>query len=169
MNLFEFSARTIMGEEQPLAAYRGQVCLVVNVASQCGYTPQYAGLEALWRRHRDRRFAILGFPCDPCGTQEPGDDAEVQLFCSTHYAVTFPMFSKIQVNGPEAHPLFSWLRREQRGLLGTTTVKWNFTKFLVDRQGAVRARHGSMDTPEQIEPAIVRLLDEHLQPPPTGR
>lgn len=104
MNLFEFSARTIMGEEQPLAAYRGQVCLVVNVASQCGYTPQYAGLEALWLRHRDRGFAILGFPCDQFGKQEPGDDAEVQLFCSTHYAVTFPMFSKIQVNGPEAHP-----------------------------------------------------------------
>ena len=115
--------------------FAGQALLIVNVASKCGFTPQYQGLEALWRKHRDEGLAVLGFPCDQFGHQEPGDEAEIKQFCSLNYDVTFPMFAKIDVNGARAHPLYQWLKSEKAGVLGTEAIKWNFTKFLVDRSG----------------------------------
>jgi glutathione peroxidase len=151
------------GAAAALADWRGQVLLVVNVASRCGYTPQYAGLEALWRRHRARGFAVLGFPCNQFGAQEPGSAAEIATFCTSRWDVTFPLFAKTDVNGPHTHPLFQWLKSEAPGLLGTEAVKWNFTKFLVGRDGAVLARFGPADPPEAIEAHIVRALEA---PPP---
>ncbi|MDX2193703.1 MAG: glutathione peroxidase [Gemmatimonadales bacterium] len=156
----DFTAAAITGEPRSLADWRGQVLLIVNVASRCGFTPQYAGLEELWRRYRDRGFAVLGFPCDQFGHQEPGTEAEIAQFCSREYAVSFPMFAKVEVNGDGAHPLWRWLRREQRGVLGTEAIKWNFTKFLVGRDGRVLARFGSADTPASLAPAIERALAE---------
>jgi glutathione peroxidase len=155
---YDFSARDIDGRERPLSEFAGRALLIVNVASQCGFTPQYRGLEALWRKHRDAGFAILGFPCDQFGHQEPGDANEIKTFCSLTYDVTFPLFAKIDVNGAETHPLYSWLKGEKAGIFGTEAIKWNFTKFLVDRGGGVVDRFGSTDTPEAIEPAIVKLL-----------
>jgi glutathione peroxidase len=149
--LYAVPVTTIDGETTTLAPYRGQVMLIVNVASQCGYTPQYAGLEALYRRYKSRGFTVLGFPSDQFGHQEPGTEAEIREFCSTTYDVTFPLFAKIDVNGPGEHPLYALLKRGARGLLGTTAVKWNFTKFLVSRDGTVLTRYGSRDTPEDIE------------------
>ena len=160
MNLYDFSARSIAGSEVRLEAFRGHVCLIVNVASQCGFTPQYAGLEALYEKHRDSGFAVLGFPCDQFGQQEPGDDATILEFCTRDYGVTFPMFAKIEVNGAGAHPLFVHLKKERPGLLGTEAIKWNFTKFLVDRAGAVRERFAPGDTPEQIETKLLALPAE---------
>lgn len=156
--LYDFSARTIAGAEASLDAYRNRVCLIVNVASECGFTPQYRGLEALYRRHRDRGFVVLGFPCNQFGHQEPGDEAAIREFCSLGYGVTFPLFAKTDVNGPDAHPLFRFLTSRRRGLLGTRSIKWNFTKFLVDRQGTPRRRFGPRRLPERIEPEIVKLL-----------
>jgi len=150
---------TIDGRATTLAEWRGQVLLVVNVASRCGYTRQYEGLEAMWRRHRKRGFAVLGFPCDQFGHQEPGDEAEIRQFCSLTYDVTFPLFAKVEVNGPGAHPLWSYLKAAKRGALGSRAIKWNFTKFLVGRDGAVLARYAPTDTPERIERDIVPLLD----------
>ncbi|HEX5580361.1 MAG TPA: glutathione peroxidase [Gemmatimonadaceae bacterium] len=141
---------TIEGEETTLAAWRGRVLLIVNVASECGFTPQYAGLEALWRAHRERGLTVLGFPCDQFGGQEPGDEAEIRAFCSRTYDVTFPMFAKVKVNGRDAHPLFRHLKSARPGALGTEAIKWNFTKFLVGRDGAVLARYAPTDTPEEI-------------------
>jgi glutathione peroxidase len=158
MGLYEFEAKTIEGRSELLEAYRGKVVLVVNVASQCGFTPQYAGLEALYRRLRDRGFEILGFPCDQFGHQEPGDEREIQSFCSTKYDVTFPMFAKIEVNGDGAHPVYQFLKSESPGILGTQAIKWNFTKFLVDRDGRVVERYGSIDTPEKIGKDVEALL-----------
>jgi glutathione peroxidase len=149
---------TIGGATKRMAAWKGQVLLIVNVASKCGYTPQYEGLEALYRAHHKDGFSVLGFPCDQFGHQEPGDEAAIREFCSLTYDVTFPMFAKIDVNGPNAHPLYEYLKTAQPGLLGTTAIKWNFTKFLVGRDGAVLARYAPTDTPEQIEPDIVPLL-----------
>ncbi|MEZ4457445.1 MAG: glutathione peroxidase [Gemmatimonadales bacterium] len=160
MTLYDISARRIDGTEQSLADYRGQVLLIVNVASRCGYTVQYKGLEALYRRHRDRGFAILGFPCDQFGHQEPGTEEEIARFCGVKYDVTFPMFAKIEVNGDGAHPLYQYLKTRQRGVLGTESIKWNFTKFLVDRRGQVVERFAPKDTPEAIEADILPLLDE---------
>ena len=137
--------------------FRGQVLLIVNVASECGMTPQYAGLETLYRKYQSHGFSVVGFPCNQFGGQEPGTNAEIAAFCSEKYDVSFPMFSKVNVNGDDAHPLFEFLKTQQRGLLGTTAIKWNFTKFLVDRNGKVVARFGPTDTPAQIEPAIERL------------
>ena len=142
---------TIDGEQQTLSQFRGQALLIVNVASRCGYTPQYAGLESMYRRYRDRGFAVLGFPCDQFGNQEPGTADEIRQFCSLAYDVTFPMFAKIDVNGPNEHPLYRILKSGARGFLGTEAVKWNFTKFLVSRDGAVLARYSPRDTPEDIE------------------
>lgn len=158
MDIYDINVNTIDGTEQSIGAYRGQVLLIVNVASKCGFTPQYAGLEALYCKFRQRGFAVLGFPCDQFGQQEPGDDAQIKSFCSLTYDVTFPMFSKIQVNGTGAHPLYQYLKQQQSGILGTEAIKWNFTKFLVDRQGRVINRYGSIDKPESMEPDIDGLL-----------
>ncbi|HYJ66532.1 MAG TPA: glutathione peroxidase [Nocardioidaceae bacterium] len=154
---FDFAATTIDGEEQALSTYEGKVLLVVNVASKCGFTPQYAGLEKLYRERADDGLVVLGFPCDQFGHQEPGDEAEIQEFCSLTYDVTFPMFAKIDVNGDDTHPLFEWLKSEQRGLLGGR-IKWNFTKFLVDRSGQPVARYAPNTVPEDIADDIEELL-----------
>ncbi|RUL67194.1 glutathione peroxidase [Dyella dinghuensis] len=147
---YDFSARDIDGNEQSLGAWRGKTMLVVNVASKCGFTPQYKGLEELWRNHRDKGLVVLGFPCDQFGHQEPGDEAEIRNFCSTSYDVTFPLFAKVEVNGDNAHPLYKWMKKEQKGLLGTEAIKWNFTKFLIDAEGNVVKRYAPNDTPEKI-------------------
>jgi glutathione peroxidase len=159
MTIYDFEVKTIDGKLQRLDGYRGTVLLIVNVASKCGYTPQYAGLEALYRRHKDKGFAVLGFPCDQFGHQEPGDEKEIQRFCSLNYDVTFPMYAKIEVNGPGAHPLYRFLKAEQKGVLGSAAIKWNFTKFLIGRDGTVLGRYASKDTPESIEKDVVRALN----------
>jgi len=156
--IHDFSAQTIDGAEQSLTAFKGQVLLIVNVASKCGFTPQYAGLEALYRKLAPSGFAVLGFPCDQFGHQEPGDEAEIRNFCSLTYDVTFPMFAKIDVNGDHAHPLYQFLKKEASGLLGSESIKWNFTKFLVDRNGDVVKRYAPTDKPESIEKDVVALL-----------
>jgi len=158
-SLYDFSVKTIDGQSQTLDAYRGRVLLIVNVASKCGYTPQYTGLEALYRRHQDAGLTVLGFPCDQFGHQEPGDEAEIQSFCSLRYDVSFPLFAKIEVNGGGAHPLYQHLKAEKKGLLGSAAIKWNFTKFLVDRNGAVLKRYAPQDTPESIEKDLKPLLE----------
>jgi glutathione peroxidase len=148
--IYDFTVTTLDGRRLSLGEYRGKALLIVNVASRCGFTPQYTGLEALYRQHKARGFAVLGFPCDQFGHQEPGDAAEIRQFCSREYDVTFPLFAKIEVNGPGADPLWTWLKRARRGLLGSSAIKWNFTKFLVGRDGAVLRRYAPADTPEQI-------------------
>jgi len=148
--VYDFSATDIDGTERPLSQYRNQVLLIVNVASQCGFTPQYAGLEAVYRAYADRGFTVLGFPCDQFGHQEPGDEASIKVFCLSRYDVTFPMFSKVDVNGDHAHPLYRWLKDEKPGVLGTGAIKWNFTKFLVGRDGHVINRYAPMDKPEAL-------------------
>jgi glutathione peroxidase len=158
MNVFDFTAPDLSGTDQPLAQWRGHVLLVVNVASKCGFTPQYAGLQQLYERHKDRGLVVLGFPCDQFGHQEPGDEAAIGEFCSVNYGVTFPMFAKVEVNGPGAHPLYRHLKAERTGILGSEAIKWNFTKFLVDRNGEVLERFASSVTPAQIEKRILPLL-----------
>ena len=158
MGVYDISAKNIDGSEQPLAAYKGKVLLVVNVASKCGFTPQYKGLEELWRKHKDKGLVILGFPCDQFGHQEPGDENEIKNFCSLNYEVSFPLFAKIEVNGAGAHPLYQFLKSEAPGLLGSEGIKWNFTKFLIDKSGKVVKRYGSVDKPESIEKDIEKLL-----------
>ena len=147
---YDFSAKTLDGAEQSLADYRGKAMLIVNTASKCGFTPQYTGLEKLWRENRDKGLVVLGFPCDQFGHQEPGDEEEIRNFCSLTYDVSFPMFAKIDVNGDNAHPLYRWLKSEKAGLLGLEAIKWNFTKFLVGRDGKVLKRYAPTDTPEKI-------------------
>ena len=156
--LYDFSARDIAGAEVPLERFRGQVLLVVNTASRCGFTPQYAGLERLYADLSGRGFAVLGFPCNQFGAQEPGAADEIAQFCAGNFGIRFPMFDKIEVNGPNAHPLYRWLKSKARGLLGSEAIKWNFTKFLVDREGGVVARYAPNKTPEAIRPEIERLL-----------
>ncbi len=158
MGIYALSARTIDGVEQSLATYAGKTLLVVNVASQCGFTPQYTGLEALWQQYRDRGLVILGFPCNQFGHQEPGTEAEIKDFCATRYTVTFPLFAKIDVNGPEAHPIYAFLKSAAPGVVGSEAIKWNFTKFLVDKTGQVLKRYGSVDTPEKIAHDIEAAL-----------
>jgi glutathione peroxidase len=158
MNLYEIPVKTIDGRQQTLADYRGQVLLIVNVASQCGFTPQYAGLESLYQEHKGHGFNVLGFPCDQFGHQEPGGETEIQQFCSTKFNVTFPMFAKIDVNGPDTHPLYQFLKSEKSGLLGTEAIKWNFTKFLVNRAGEVIKRYAPTTTPEKIADDLPALL-----------
>jgi glutathione peroxidase len=159
VDVYDFSVKTIDGAEQSLAVYRQQVMLIVNVASKCGFTPQYAGLEALHRKLHGRGFSVLGFPCDQFGQQEPGDENEIKRFCSSSYDVTFPMFAKIEINGARTHPLYRYLKQQQPGILRSEAIKWNFTKFLIDRQGQVRRRYGSVEKPESIEPHVAALLD----------
>jgi glutathione peroxidase len=156
--VYDFNARDIDGNERSLGEWRGQAMLIVNVASKCGFTPQYTGLEALWRAQRDHGLVVLGFPCDQFGHQEPGDEAEIKQFCSTSYEVSFPMFAKIEVNGDGTHPLYQWLKSEGKGILGSESIKWNFTKFLVDRQGQVIKRYAPTDTPEKIAKDLDKLL-----------
>ena len=156
--LYDIPVRTIDGVETTLGPWQGQALLVVNVASQCGFTPQYTGLEALYRRYRDDGFAVLGFPCDQFGHQEPGDEAAIASFCTLRYDVTFPMFAKVDVNGPNTHPLFAALKAARPGVLGSEGVKWNFTKFLVDQDGSVVARHAPATTPEKLDADVRRLV-----------
>lgn len=158
MSLYDIEVKTIKGETQKMGAYAGKTLLVVNVASQCGFTPQYTGLEALWKKFQDKGLVVLGFPCDQFGGQEPGDEAEIQNFCQVNFGVSFPLFSKIEVNGSDAHPLFQHLKHEAPGLLGTESIKWNFTKFLVDPKGRVVTRFGPRDTPESIAQKIEKVL-----------
>ncbi len=158
MSVYDYSATSLSGEDKSLGDFRGEVLLIVNTASNCGFTPQYAELEALYRKHRQAGFAVLGFPCNQFGAQEPGDAAEIGAFCSRAYEVTFPMFDKVEVNGPNTHPLFQFLKSQQKGLAGTQQIKWNFTKFLVDRQGHATARFAPVTKPSAIDPEILRLL-----------
>ncbi len=158
MNIYDITATLLDGSPQPLSDYRGKVVLVVNVASKCGFAPQYAGLETLYQRYRDKGLVVLGFPCDQFGNQEPGSATEIQQFCTRTYGVSFPMFAKIAVNGSQTHPLYAYLKAQQPGLLGSQSIKWNFTKFLVDHNGSVRRRYAPTDTPESIEQDIVALL-----------
>lgn len=156
--LYDISVTDIGGTSFTLDRYRGQVLLIVNVASRCGYTPQYRGLEALHRKHHVAGLTVLGFPCNQFGQQEPGTEAEIGEFCSTTYDVTFPLFAKVDVNGPNTHPLYAFLKSQKKGVLGTEAIKWNFTKFLVGRTGDVVARFGSQRTPEAIDDDVSRLL-----------
>lgn len=158
MNLYEFTVNTIDGQTETMATYQGQVLLIVNVASKCGFTSQYAGLEALYRRYREKGFSILGFPCDQFGHQEPGNEAEIRNFCSLTYDVTFPLFAKIEVNGNGTHALYTYLKKAQPGLLGSEAIKWNFTKFLVSRDGQVLKRYAPSYTPEKIEDDLKEIL-----------
>jgi glutathione peroxidase len=165
MSLYDIPVRTITGEESTLEPYRGRVVLVVNVASKCGFTPQYEGLETLYRKHKDAGLVVLGFPCNQFLWEEPGDETAIRSFCSTKYAVTFPMFAKVDVNGPTTHPLYQYLKSRKRGLLGTRAVKWNFTKFLVDRRGEVVGRYSMFARPDRIEPRILTLLGDAASAP----
>ena len=158
MSLYDYTAQGLDGREVCLGDYGGQVLLIVNTASRCGFTPQYRGLEALHRKYKDRGFVVLGFPCNQFGGQEPGDSGEIADFCRTTYDVSFPMFAKIDVNGPAAHPLYAYLTKARAGLFGSRAIKWNFTKFLVNRQGGVVRRFAPASKPQNIETAIERLL-----------
>ncbi|NYD43902.1 glutathione peroxidase [Nocardioides panaciterrulae] len=155
--LSDFRARGIDGREVDLAAYAGQVVLVVNTASQCGFTPQYQGLQQLHDAYADRGFTVLGFPCDQFGHQEPGDEQEIASFCQRNFGVTFPLFAKVDVNGADAHPLYGWLRSQKKGLLGGR-IKWNFTKFLVDHHGRVIGRYGPTTKPEALRADVEAAL-----------
>jgi glutathione peroxidase len=159
-SVHDFSAKAIDGREKRLADYKGKMLLIVNVASKCGFTPQYEGLEKLWRDRKDDGLVVLGFPCNQFGAQEPGDEKEIANFCKLTYDVTFPMFAKVDVNGDNAHPLYQFLKKEKKGLAGSEAIKWNFTKFLVDGEGAVIARFGPQDAPELIAKRVAKLLDD---------
>ncbi|MCA0337280.1 MAG: glutathione peroxidase [Actinobacteria bacterium] len=156
-NLSDFHAATLTGADRSLADYAGQVVLVVNTASKCGFTPQYAGLEELYKAHKDEGFVVLGFPCNQFGAQEPGSADEIEEFCQLNYGVSFPMFEKVDVNGDDEHPLFSWLKSEKSGLLGGR-IKWNFTKFLIGRDGQVIERYAPTTKPEDLEKDVVAAL-----------
>jgi glutathione peroxidase len=156
-SIYDFNAKSLAGDDVPLKRFEGQVLLIVNTASACGFTPQYKGLEALQQAYGSRGFSVLGFPCNQFGRQEPGDAAQIGAFCATNYAVSFPMFDKIDVNGSSAHPLYEYLRGEKSGLLGSS-IKWNFTKFLIDRSGKVVARHAPTTTPQALTREIEALL-----------
>lgn len=158
-SIYSFSAQALGGDDIALSHYQGQVLLVVNVASQCGFTPQYQGLETLYRDYRERGFVVLGFPCDQFGHQEPGGAQEIASFCSSNYGITFPMFNKIDVNGTQAHPLFTWLKAEKAGVLGTRNIKWNFSKFLIGRDGQVLHRYGSITKPDALRGDIELALE----------
>lgn len=158
-SVYDFTAKSLAGEDMPLRQFEGQVLLIVNTASACGFTPQYKGLQELHAGLSQRGFAVLGFPCNQFGAQEPGDAKQIATFCETNYAVTFPMFAKIDVNGSGAHPLYEHLKREKSGLLGPA-IKWNFTKFLVGRDGTVAKRYAPTTKPEEIADDIERLLGQ---------
>lgn len=156
-SVYDFDAKALDGEPVALARFTGDVLLIVNTASKCGFTPQYEGLENLYRSYKDRGFAVLGFPCNQFGSQEPGTAEDIAGFCSTNYHVSFPMFAKVDVNGSGAHPLFQYLKQQMPGLLGAS-IKWNFTKFLVDRKGKVIGRHAPTTSPQSLRQDIEELL-----------
>jgi glutathione peroxidase len=157
-SIYDFHATSLDGKDVALSDYKGKVMLIVNTASKCGFTPQYEGLEKLYEKHRAQGFAILGFPCNQFGKQEPGDASEIGAFCTKNYGVSFPMFAKIDVNGAGEHPLYTFLKQQKRGIFGTSGIKWNFTKFLIDRAGKVVARYGSLTKPQDIEKPVAALL-----------
>ena len=156
--IYAFKANRLNGKEQSIAEYEGKVMIIVNTASKCGFTPQYEGLENLYRQYKDKGLVVLGFPCNQFGAQEPGAGGEIQEFCQLNYGVSFPMFDKIDVNGNDTHPLYDYLKKQAAGVLGTESIKWNFTKFLVDREGHVVKRYASTDTPDAIAKDIEALL-----------
>jgi len=158
MPVYDFSAKTLAGRHVALSDYRGQVLLVVNTASKCGFTPQYAGLESLYGKLHDKGFSVLGFPCNQFGAQEPGSASEIGQFCQVNYGVSFAMFAKIDVNGEAAHPLYKYLKHKKPGLLGSERIKWNFTKFLIGRDGEVAARYSPLTKPENLQDRIAELL-----------
>lgn len=157
MSVYQFEAQTISGQQQSFADLKGKVLLIVNTASKCGFTPQYAGLEELHKAYGDQGLVVMGFPCNQFGHQEPGDESEIQEFCSVNYGVSFPMFAKVDVNGDQAHPLFNFLKSQQRGFI-TSGIKWNFTKFLINREGEVVGRFAPTDKPESLKAEIEKLL-----------
>jgi glutathione peroxidase len=157
-SIYDFTAKSLQGKDVPLSDFKDKVLLIVNTASKCGFTPQYAGLETLYEKLSGKGLTILGFPCNQFGQQEPGGPEEIGAFCQMNYGVSFPMFDKIDVNGPKAHPLYQYLKDEQPGVLGTKNIKWNFTKFLVDRGGKVVDRFAPMTKPEDIEKSIAKVL-----------
>jgi glutathione peroxidase len=157
-SIYDFHAATIGGAEIPLADYKGKVMLIVNTASKCGFTPQFDGLEKIHKKFADKGLAVLGFPCNQFGQQDPGNNSEIESFCQLNYGVSFPMYAKIDVNGPTAHPLFTYLKEEAPGILGSKGIKWNFTKFLVDKTGKVVQRYAPQTKPEDIEQDIAELL-----------
>lgn len=158
-NIYDFNAMTIEGKPVPLSDYKGKVLLIVNTASKCGFTPQFAGLEALYQKHKDKGLEILGFPCNQFGNQDPGSNEEIKRFCELNYGVTFPVFEKVEVNGDNAHPLFKFLKKQARGFIGTEAIKWNFTKFLVDRNGKVIDRYAPADAPDKFAKDVAELLE----------
>lgn len=158
MNLYDFSVKNIKNERVSLSQYRGKVLLIVNVASECGYTPQYEGLQKLYQDYSSQGFEVLGFPCNQFGGQEPGTHEQIQEFCTSRFHATFPMMAKVEVNGEDSEPLFEFLKDSAPGILGTKAIKWNFTKFLIDRQGNVVHRFAPQDTPESISSEIKKLL-----------
>lgn len=164
MKLGDIEVKTIDGRTESMSRYLGNTLLVVNVASECGYTPQYEGLERLYRAHQGRGLVVLGFPCDQFGNQEPGDDASIREFCTVRYNVTFPLYSKIEVNGERTHPLYAFLKSAKPGILGSEAIKWNFTKFLVAPGGEVEGRFAPQETPEEIEGKILAVLDRGSRP-----
>jgi glutathione peroxidase len=157
-DIHEFEVQTITGDKARLGSYENQVMLVVNTASKCGFTPQYEGLEALYKKYKDQGFVVLGFPCNQFGRQEPGSESDIEEFCQLNYGVSFPMFAKIDVNGDDADPLFKFLKKSQKGILGSEKVKWNFTKFLVNRDGEVIARFAPTVKPKDLEKDVESLL-----------
>ena len=160
--VYDFEAQTINGESVKLDQYRGQVLLIVNTASKCGFTPQFEGLEKLWQSHGPKGLAVLGFPCNQFGGQDPGANDEIASFCQLNYGVSFPMMAKVDVNGAQAHPLYQWLVKEAPGILGTKSIKWNFTKFLINRQGEVVSRYASAVEPHKLDQTIEKLLADPL-------
>jgi glutathione peroxidase len=157
-SIYDFKTKTLQGQDASLGDYRGQVMLIVNTASKCGFTPQYEGLEKLYEKLHGKGLSVLGFPCNQFGAQEPGSESDIGEFCQVNYGVSFPMFAKIDVNGPNAHPLYKFLKHERPGLLGSERIKWNFTKFLVDRAGKVVSRFAPMTKPDAIEAPIAALF-----------
>jgi len=158
MSLYQFSVKNINNEEVSLDVFKGKVLLIVNTASACGFTPQYEGLEKLYSKYKDQGFEVLGFPCNQFGNQEPGDEKEISSFCSLNYQTTFPLFSKIEVNGENTHPLYSYLKEQAPGVMGSKAIKWNFTKFLIDRTGTKIQRFASATKPEKMEDEIIKFL-----------
>jgi glutathione peroxidase len=157
--IYSFDVKNIDGKQTSLSQYKGKSMLIVNVASQCGFTSQYAGLEALYNKYHDKGFEILGFPCNQFGSQEPGDEAEIKNFCELNYHVTFPLFAKIDVNGDDTHPLYKYLKSEEKGIFGTEAIKWNFTKFLIDREGKILKRFAPQTKPEDLESEVEAALN----------
>ncbi len=161
-SIYDITCKRITGEPQPLSEYNNRVLLIVNTASQCGFTPQFQGLEKLYKQFRDKGFEVLGFPCNQFGGQDPRSHEEIYQFCQTNYEVTFPMFAKIEVNGPNTHPLYQHLKSQAPGVMGSEAIKWNFTKFLVDQSGNIQDRFAPTTKPEDLAPAIQKLLAAKL-------